>query len=396
MTRFLIGDELGNVKVLRYIPDVSADQKMELKFLHAHNKSAPARSVQRLTAKKAGNLMMLASSFSDGECSLAALSEDDELSIGCSWQEKRMKGSKFVGTSITESAVTTCTASGMLSRTSFNVEDGITISEHTTGTLPSRLFDWRQSPDGATFCYGGDEVDMSVWDAERTFHNLSDAASASTTPGSKKRKRNDDLFPAEIWRARNLPNDHLGLRQPVRISALAYLDSSANSHHLVAGTQFGDVRRYDTKSGRRPVSHWKGIAKVAGVKVVEKGFSEHEIFVADGGSSLYAVDVRTGGILNGYKGISGAVTSIASSPTFMASTSLDRFGRIHSTIAPPAKAGAHQEKRGEVLDKIFMNTTPTVVVWDQCTTATKNKLQPNEEVSEDDEEDTWNQMENIS
>lgn len=70
-------------------------------------------------------------------------------------------------------------------------------------------------------------------------------------------------------------NDNLGLRQPIRITSLSYIDSdpSLATPHLLAGTQLGSLRRYDTRSARRPVSDWK-IAKVGGVKIVQKGLSE--------------------------------------------------------------------------------------------------------------------------
>ena len=73
-----------------------------------------------------------------------------------------------------------------------------------------------------------------------------------------------------------LPNDDLNLRQPVRNSALAFLHPSSTSsqHHILVGTQLGDVRRYDTRAARRPVANWVGIAKAGGVGVVEKGCSE--------------------------------------------------------------------------------------------------------------------------
>lgn len=103
------------------------------------------------------------------------------------------------------SAAMTCTASGMLCRVPYNLEEGeIKISEPTISVLPSRLFDWRLSSNSATFAYGGDEVDLSVWDTELVFRTHIDTSTNTVTPGSKKRKRNDDLFPAEVWRARNV------------------------------------------------------------------------------------------------------------------------------------------------------------------------------------------------
>lgn len=157
-----------------------------------------------------------------------------------------------------------------------------------------RLADWRLSPDEKTFAYAGDEVELSVWDTEKAF--AAEQPSQENTPsneGSKKRKRADQLLLGESWRAKNvrcylsssflpllkiciplkLPNDNLNLRQLVRNNCLAYLQPSGQPQLLV-GTQFGDVRRYDTRAARRPVSNWKGIAKVGGIGVVEKGLAE--------------------------------------------------------------------------------------------------------------------------
>lgn len=64
--------------------------------------------------------------------------------------------------------------------------------------LPMRLCDWRLSPNADGFAYGGEEVDLSVWDAERAF--------ATSVQGAqeKKRKRGDTLLPGELWRAKNV------------------------------------------------------------------------------------------------------------------------------------------------------------------------------------------------
>lgn len=241
-----------------------------------------------------------------------------------------------------------------------------------------------------TFAYGGDEVDLSVWSAELAWQPQPES---STLPGSssKKRKRGDDLFLAEIWRARNVPNDNLGLRQPVRITSLTYLSPSSPGHHLLTGTQFGDLRRYDTRAARRPVSNWKGVGKVGGIRLVEKGLSEHELFVSDNGSNLYSIDLRTGGILYGYKGISGAVTSISpSNTTYMVSTSLDRYFRIHTVVPPPSRPGSNLERRGEIIEKAYLTSVPTVIVWDQQKTS---KTTIDDNTLEHD--DLWDQMEHV-
>lgn len=131
-----------------------------------------------------------------------------------------------------------------------------------------------------------------------------------------------------------------------------------------------------------------------------------ETFIGDQGGNLFSLDLRTGRVVYAYKGnfsallydlisiyvvslgFAGAVTSIAPSPSLMASTALDRFSRIHSTFAPPPEAGQQQEKKGEILDKIFMTNTPTVVVWDQdVTLPAPDTTGP--------EDDIWDNMVNV-
>lgn len=65
---------------------------------------------------------------------------------------------------------------------------------------------------------------------------------------------------------------------------------------------------------------------------------------------------------------------------------LDRYVRIHSTVPPPIEAGKQQSEKGTVLEKIYMTTVPTVVVWDQRIekSATTD--------GEEDEDEIWEKM----
>jgi ribosome biogenesis protein NSA1 len=106
-----------------------------------------------------------------------------------------------------------------------------------------------------------------------------------------------------------------------------------------------------------------------------------EVFVSDQTSSLFAVDARNGRVIYGYKGacalpmgsialtlcqgIAGAVTSMAPSPAGLISTALDRYARVHSTYPPPAEAGQPQNNKGTVLEKVYLKSVPTCVVWDE-------------------------------
>jgi len=55
---------------------------------------------------------------------------------------------------------------------------------------------------------------------------------------------------------------------------------------------------------------------------------------------------------------------MASSPTQLVSTALDRYARVHSTFPPPPEVGQPQDDKGAVLEKVYMKSIPTCVVWD--------------------------------
>lgn len=97
----------------------------------------------------------------------------------------------------------TCTSNGMLRKAEFaNASETSDINVYETGTLPSRLTDWKLAEDGESFAYAGDEVDLSVWDTNLAFSTKTSAPAASGP--TKKRKRNEELLLGEIWRARNV------------------------------------------------------------------------------------------------------------------------------------------------------------------------------------------------
>ncbi|KAI6036628.1 hypothetical protein BKA83DRAFT_670281 [Pisolithus microcarpus] len=352
MPRFLVGDELGSIKSVTYDAKARPDSKTQLRTLYDGTGSGRTRGIQRLAISgRDDDTLILASAHADGSFCLSSLTGDDQLQQLHQWRETRIKSEQafFIGLAISENTVFSCTSHGALRLSNL---------------------DWGCNKE--TFAYGGDEVDLSVWNTERAFQASASSEDASSTPpnNTKKRKRaNDALFPGEVWRAKNVPNDFLGLRQPVHNTCLTYISPSGSTgqQHLLAGTRFGDLRRYDTRAGRRPVSDFKSIGKIGGLRTIERGFYEHEAFASDQGSSLFALDLRNGGILYSYK-------------------ALDRYTRIHSTFPPPPVPGKRADERGTTLEKVYMTTVPTVVAWDQREEA---------EAGEEEDENIWEAMKHV-
>ncbi|KAL9715104.1 hypothetical protein Ac2012v2_001764 [Leucoagaricus gongylophorus] len=391
MPCFLVGDEQGYLKSLEYRHEPFADGKnYKLTTLSQRSTGQQKISVQRMAVNPdLGGAKAVISGYSDGAVTLSTFHGDDRTSTTEEWRDTRFKpGNSYVGLATSKNNIYSCSSNGALQLTAVPTSE--TTSTHQRTSLPMRLFDWKLSPDATTFAYGGDEVELSVWNMETAFQVRSDDLNRSAA-ASKKRKRNNELFPGEIWRAKNIANDSLGLRQPIRITSIEYLLTSSSAHQIVTGTQLGDVHRYDTRIARRPVSEWKGIGQVGGVQVVKRGYSEHELFVSDRGTNLLSIDLRNGRVLYGYKGLSGAVTSIAPSPNLVASTANDRFARLHSTTPPPSREGQNLDHKGTVLERIYVTTVPTVVIWDETADESKGV-----DTTEEQEDEVWNDMEQVS
>ncbi|KAG8691842.1 hypothetical protein FRC11_007808 [Ceratobasidium sp. 423] len=330
---------------------------------------------------------ILATARADGHIATYSYTSDSsKLKELSSWNEARVKASdRFISLyAVPKKGWLTCTQNGRLRLS--NVFAGSSDSDSPAdliASLPMRLNDVRLSPSCSSLAYGGDEVDLSVWDIERTFSNKPQ----TTDEAAKKRKKGkDELLHAEVWRAKQLPNDSLSLRQPVYITSLSFITGSElmdrqSSFHIVTGNKNGALRRFDTRAARRPVATWENIAKMGGVRNVEPGRNEYELLVSDNGSSLSSVDVRNGKIC-----LPSAVTSFTPiSKTHMASVSLDRVFRLHTIYPPPPQTNAQQLKKGTVIGQEFLKSTPIAAVWDE--------FEGEVAAPEADEEDVWEGME---
>jgi hypothetical protein len=56
--------------------------------------------------------------------------------------------------------------------------------------------------------------------------------------------------------AKNLPNCELDLKIPVWDTSIAYL-SRTNAYSIVTATAYSDIREYDTRCPRKPVTNVK-------------------------------------------------------------------------------------------------------------------------------------------
>ncbi|VDC06591.1 unnamed protein product [Peniophora sp. CBMAI 1063] len=395
MARFIVGDELGGLKTASLS---RSDDKITVNSIRAGGEDKK-RAVQRLATHYSpeSESVLLASAHADGSASAYTLSSDGELETVKEWNEPRLKaGQKYVGLTHTESGVYSCTSNGALRFTSLaSSSDASEGPSSQTGVLPMRLADWHLSSSGRTFAYAGDEVELSLWDTERAFAARESKPVTNEGEGKKKRKRGEELLPGETWRARNVPNDSLSLRQPVRNTCLTFLNGREDS--LAVGTAFGDVRRYDIRAQKRPVANWQGVGKVGGIATVAStAAGENELYVSDNGTSVFALDVRSGKILSGYPGIAGGVHAIAPGPKgLIASAARDRYVRVHSTPSTEeGRDGGKGDGKGKVLDKTYFKSVPSTLVWDGIGVVSQGG-EADDDDEGSDEEDVWDGMDMV-
>lgn len=84
---------------------------------------------------------------------------------------------------------------------------------------------------------------------------------------------------------------------------------------------------------------------------------------------------------------------MAPNPAGLVSMARDRYARVHSTFPPPAEAGHPQDDKGTVLEKVYMKSIPTCVVWDGVTDEdADHEMRRRDGGDDDDDEDVWEGM----
>lgn len=97
-----------------------------------------------------------------------------------------------------------CTNNGHLSLAQW-ADDSIDSPVLENTVVPKRLCDWRLSSDSKHFVYGGEEVEVSLWDTTRAFDHTRNTRKSEPSSQAKKRKATGPgLLDGEVWRAKNV------------------------------------------------------------------------------------------------------------------------------------------------------------------------------------------------
>lgn len=217
-----------------------------------------------------------------------------------------------------------------------------------------------------------------------------------------------------IFSAKNIKPDHLDLRVPIWITQIQFITKDVEKgFKLIATTNYGQIRIYDTVHGKRPLKDFKIcdqpivalqlvedqqacvisntsslIAKYSLTKVDENA---HKTNSASAGTVIKPVAKLLGKFSEG--GNTGATFGICCKSNLVATAGLDRYIRVFDVNSRKllAKVFISVEISDIIIidseDEIDPNTIP------EETKAAKRK-RINEEDDESDEEEIWEQLEN--
>ncbi|KAJ1646505.1 Ribosome biogenesis protein nsa1 (NOP7-associated protein 1) [Coemansia asiatica] len=215
----------------------------------------------------------------------------------------------------------------------------------------------------SVFAAGGREQELSIWDAETAC-----VGSEYAEPKCKP-----------LFRSENVAPDWLGLRVPVWITDMQFLDGNTTNPQMVVSTRHSHIRIYDAKAQQRPVHSWE-IGKNPILNIVASHVKP-EIFYSDNLGNLNQLDLRTGKVIGGFKGISGAVTDIALSEDGrrVAEVGLDRFLRVYEA-----------DGMRRMLHRAYVKQRVTGVVWDW-----EVKDIDQDEIDRQETEEIWQSMDTL-
>ena len=158
------------------------------------------------------------------------------------------------------------------------------------------------------------------------------------------------------WKAKNVPNDFLDMRQPVWITSLCALgipDASSGGgggggtglQQMVAGTAHRQVRLYDARAQKRPTHSVD--ADEHGITTMAVAPDGREVVVADTAGLVRVLDLRKMKWGRRFEGPAGSVRGLAFHPTLpvLACVGLDRMARVYDYRSREQKFQVYLKQR---------------------------------------------------
>jgi hypothetical protein len=219
-----------------------------------------------------------------------------------------------------------------------------------------------------------------ISEAAKGKYNVSDCRSCSDGIGFGGRENDlqlmDIVTGAVVWKARNMPNDFLSLRQPIFVNRLAFVnpetDSVSSGAMVVVGTGHKQVRLYDTRvsSTKRPIVNLEiGDYRVSGLTCERTGSgpADLKVCVGDTAGNMTVWDMSLGRRLWTLDGGNSAVRDMQFGPMEVADAAVEDGGRgaagfdtdILCSIGLDRRLRVYNLPRRKLLRSVYLKSRPT-------------------------------------
>ncbi|CDK24135.1 unnamed protein product [Kuraishia capsulata CBS 1993] len=216
------------------------------------------------------------------------------------------------------------------------------------------------------FAFGGKETDLQV---------------------IKLHEPKEDIFKnlkiSVVFKAKNLKNDHLDLRQPVWPTCISFLESPKDIVRVVLTTRYGQVRTYDSEKGRKPVINHKLSEHPL---ITMNVLNSSEIVCSDTHVTTSKFDFIRGKLLGKYAGAVGSIQSIYNyEDSLLCTGGLDRYVRVFDL-----------DSREQVA-KVYVGTqiSSVILLEDDEDDDDEPSLDPESKrkLNDDENDELWEQLE---
>ncbi|EDV24068.1 uncharacterized protein TRIADDRAFT_57177 [Trichoplax adhaerens] len=131
-----------------------------------------------------------------------------------------------------------------------------------------------------------------------------------------------------VFKAKNMPNDSLGLQVPVWITNIAILPCNHQQPEIITVSKYHKIQVYDPRAQRRPVS----VTELGNSPLLSLALEpeQRRVIVGDNKGTMTLFDLKSKRPVGNFKGCTGSIRSIACHPSenAIAACGLDRHLRV--------------------------------------------------------------------
>lgn len=200
---------------------------------------------------------------------------------------------------------------------------------------------------------------------------------------------NTELKYEILFQAKNVKHDKLQLRVPVWISNILFIELSKHTEKswlFITTTRYGQVRKYDTSHGKRPIYDKKLSDKP--LLCMTSTSIENEIICSDNHSTTALFNINKGILVAKFKGSVGAIQDLSSYLTtnenLLITGGLDRYIRVFDINT---RKQVIKVFMGSQISKVYL-LDPVDVEKEQETTETKKKVKKSK-ITDEEEDEFW-------